>query len=374
MCGHVGIAGKLKFEDEKVMKSLLILDYFRGPDSTGVASIRDNNDVKVAKLASHPLDLFDTKKYSDAMNGFQSTVFIGHNRLATKGKVNGVNAHPYEYGHIVGAHNGTLEKASWDALNRILGYETDVDSQAIFAAIEKVGIEETMSHMRGAWALVWADMKEGTLNFLRNKERPFWFAWEDSLDRMFWASEWPMIEAAVAINGCTYSLYETKEGHKFWATAENWLYSLSFDDLRKGFKSKPDLRIKEIKGKEAPPVVYTAKGSDPFKRDTTTNHYGTCSKLTKTSHGTTTSLTSSEVTPPKVVDVVGYRHNPFGQALKREKFEDITKYGCSWCKKEIDWNEPGVTIYEDRHLCLCPEHSGNGDHNRVYHNPKTKAA
>lgn len=376
MCGHVGIAGKLEYKDEKTIKSLLIFDFFRGPDSTGFASIRDNNDVKVAKVASHPLDLFDTKRFCEALSGFHSTVFLGHNRLATKGKVNGINAHPYEYGHIIGAHNGTLEKGSWEALNRIIGYETDVDSQAIFAAIEKVGIEETVKHMQGAWALVWVDMKEGTLNWLRNKERPFWYAYDEQLERVFWASEWPMIDAATTLNGVSYELFENDEGYRFFSTSENWLYSFDLEDLRKGYSERPKPRVKELKGKEPAPVVKYAAGSDPFQRGEIKKTFGgTTPGSTTTSHTSCSVTTIPPVTKtPEVVNIEGFRHNPFGGHLKRERFEEIAKYGCSWCSSSIEWNEPGVTVYEDRSLILCKECSGNGDHSRLYNNPNKTAA
>lgn len=369
MCGHVGIAGDLAFKDEKTMKRLLILDYFRGPDSTGLASIRPDGDVKIAKLASHPIDLFDTKSFVDALSGFNSDVFIGHNRLATKGKVNGNNAHPYVYGHIIGAHNGTLDKSAWDDLNKIIGYETDVDSQAIFAAIEKVGIEETIKVMRGAWALVWYDLHEGTLNFLRNKERPFWYSYEKGFKRLFWASEWPMIDAAVQMGGTDYELFESTEGHRFWATAENWLYRWDIEELKKGSTLRPKPRVKELKGKEPCAAVTYHCGNDPFSHS---HHSSTTQSHTsmKTVHGSTTSSSSSTEKESDVQNVIGFRHNPFGGKLTRDRFEEIAKYGCSWCEATVNWNDVGVTVYEDRHIVMCPDCSGNGNHSRLYL-PKT---
>src|SRR3546814_3133548 len=115
-------------------------------------------------------------RFSEANNVYQSLAFVGHNRFATKGKVNDLNAHPFHYGNIVGAHNGTLEKSSWDALDKKLGEDTDVDSQAIIKSIATFGIEETVPLLQGAWALVWFDMEAQTLNFLRKDERPLLWA------------------------------------------------------------------------------------------------------------------------------------------------------------------------------------------------------
>src|SRR3546814_15519590 len=92
------------------MRRLLVFDYFSGPDSTGFAALRKDGTHRLAKIASNPLNLFDMKRFSEANNGYQSLAFVGHNRFATKGKVNDLNAHPFHYGNIVGAHNGRSEE------------------------------------------------------------------------------------------------------------------------------------------------------------------------------------------------------------------------------------------------------------------------
>jgi len=58
--------------------------------------------------------------------------------------------------------------------------------------------------MGGAWALVWWDKGEETLNFLRNKERPLWIAFTKSNDTLFWASELWMLEGVLRRNGVEY--------------------------------------------------------------------------------------------------------------------------------------------------------------------------
>src|SRR4051812_28283409 len=98
MCGLVGIAGQMTAKDDAIIKRLLMYDYFRGPDSTGLAAIRGNGDVYLAKLASDPVTLFDTGKFKAAISSI-SRVYMGHNRSATRGAVNNYNAHPIEYDH-----------------------------------------------------------------------------------------------------------------------------------------------------------------------------------------------------------------------------------------------------------------------------------
>lgn len=356
MCGHVGITGDMELKDEATLKRMLVFDYFRGPDSTGLAAIRKNKEVKIAKIPSHPMDLFDSKKFVDALSAYNSVAFIGHNRFATKGKVNGLNAHPYEYGHIIGAHNGTLTVSSWKKLEEILGEETEVDSMAIFACIEKVGIEKTVSVLEGAWALVWADLEEGTINFLRNKERPLWNAWTEGCKRMLWASEYPILDNAVKLAPVAYTLYETKEGYTFWPFDEDYLYSYKFDDLMKGSEKPPCGKIKKIKGKGPTPV---------------TNYGGANGNFTVA--GGTTTLTKKPPTrsglgdtAPKIFDLEGSALNPLGDFYNEKDFEIFKEYDCSYCAAEIDYSKPGITIWDDDVIVLCPACTGNGEHSRIY--------
>lgn len=366
MCGLVGIAGKLEFKDEATFKRLLIYDYFRGPDSTGIAALRGNGDIKIAKIASHPLDLFDMKKFTEAVSGYNSTVFLGHNRLATKGGVNNYNAHPYEFDHIVGAHNGTLDKSSWDALEAALDEKYEVDSMAIIAAIAKLGIEATVPLLQGAWALVWIDRSKSTLNFLRNKERPFWYAYTKNFDHLLWASEWPFIDAATKLSAQGYELHsDPTQGFKFWSTKEDWWYRYDLDQLKKGSEGRPKPRVKELKGKEPAPVVVYTGGKHPF------HNHGTRQsekKSTTTSLGTTHSSTNNKNPNDNVtvLHLVGTRDAPFGGHLTEEEFNKIAKYGCSWCQADIEFEEPGVKVFQAQDMILCPSCGGSEDTTRIY--------
>lgn len=351
MCGLVGIAGNLTTKDEATMKRLLLFDYFRGTDSTGLAAVRKNADVIISKMASHPIDLFGTKKFDVALSGYSSLVFLGHNRAATKGKVNGANAHPWQYGHIIGAHNGTLDKSSWDALNELLDEPTDVDSQAIFACIEKVGIEETTKLLQGAWALTWIDLKEGTLNFLRNSGRPLWYAYAEDFKQVFWASEWPMMDAALDMSRTDYDIYEDKEGNRFWSVKENWLYRFDIEALQKGAKSIPKPRVKELKGKEVVKVPHSQQ--DYFKR-------------------TPTFTSTSKQTKSNVVEFNAYAEAPFGNLLDKEDFEECAKYGCSWCSADVSYADEGITVYEHQKSVLCSDCT-TGQDTRVHAHKKSKA-
>lgn len=371
MCGLVGIAGKLAFKDELTMKKLFVLDFFRGPDSTGLAAIRGNGDdsqlVKIAKVPSNPLDLFDMGKFKDALNGYQSIVFLGHNRAATRGVVNHANAHPFQVDHIVGAHNGTLDHSSALALEKVIGEKFPVDSQAVFAGIAKLGIEETLKYMEGAWSLVWYDLKERSLNFLRNKERPMWYAFNKEFDHLFWASEWPMIDYAIksAPTG-NYEFYSDEKGYRFWATEENIHYKFDIDELKAGGKTRPKPLVRELKGKEPTPAVnYAHAGHDPFMRGGS----ATSPMATPTYQSTSSTTTSRGAKSEKTVfHLVGTPDNPLAGYFTKKQFEEMAKDGCAWCHTPVPYNEKGLLIFERDGIVNCANCSvggGRGDSTRI---------
>lgn len=199
MCGIVGCAGLLNIKHERAFKNMLILDSLRGVDSTGMMSVDRQGIAATAKAVGNPFNLLESRAFAHTMQGFHS-VLLGHNRYATTGKVNVRNAHPFEFDRVIGVHNGTLKNKSY--LDK--GHSFDVDSEALYHHINKLGVEDAIKGLDGAWALVWYDQVENELNFLRNKERTLYVS--TTKDRaLFWASEAWMIEAAASREELEYS-------------------------------------------------------------------------------------------------------------------------------------------------------------------------
>ncbi len=381
MCGLVGVAGNLGYGDEHLMKRLFILDYFRGTDSTGLAAISAKGVPTIVKMATHPINLFDSKAFDKALNGYQSSAFIGHNRAATLGLVNDNNAHPFQYGDIIGAHNGTLDKASWIRLELAAGKETDVDSAAIFACIDEIGIDDTIKLMEngktastGAWALVWYDMKDDTLRFLRNEHRPLWYGVSEKKDKIVWASEYPMIDASVKMTS-GWDVECDKEGYSYFPFRENWLYEVPLNRFIAGDFTLEDMEkcaTRKLKGRE--PVVEAqtaAGGAAPFQHRATPhggpylprNHSNT------SGNGGSTDTTKERTGSNKVVTLFPEEGDPepFGGAITLDKFKKIAAYGCSYCGADVDENSEGMTIFTEDDVVLCKDCGKHGDNDvRVY--------
>lgn len=375
MCGHVGIAGKLVTKDENTMKRLLMLDYFRGTDSTGFVGIKSAGDVKLAKIASHPLDLFDMQRFKDALNGNASTVFMGHNRAATRGVVNSYNAHPFAIGNIVGAHNGTLSAHTTKLLEDALEETMSVDSMALIAHIDRFGIDNTIKKLRSsdngvcpdAWALVWYNIEEKTLNFIRNKERPMWYAYNEAFTKVFWASEWPMIDAAVSLTTGADKMFRTETGYRFFEMDEDIHYKFEIEELKKGSDTRPKPMAKKICGEGTGPA---AKGSayDPFQRNYHETHYQGTKTGAQTTHGSPRTACTDLADKTNVIHLFADKTDPYGGIITKERFEAISKDGCCWCSSTIEYEDVGCTIIDRDDIILCPECSStsNSNTNRVY--------
>lgn len=371
MCGLVGVAGSLEFKDEGLMKRLLIIDYLRGTDSTGLASIRHNGDVHLVKAAVNPIDLFDMKRFPAALTGATSRAFIGHNRAATQGKVSNLNAHPFVCDHIIGAHNGTLDRASWTRLEEASGVQTNVDSEAIFWSIAKIGIDETIKLMEegstpatGAWALVWYDLNDGTVNFLRNKHRPLWRAWTKDLKKLMWASEWPMLNAAVSLGNVSYDLYEDAAQNSFWEFKEDRLYTADVSALISGtFDPIKDFNKRELKGRAPVSNVYGFSNKDRGASSGTPPFRGSTTPTGSTSGSASNSHTSG------VMTLFGNNEDPFLGFVSKDEFDRMTKGKCSYCDEDVHYEDVGLVIHENLEFVLCPECSADPTTTRVYAAP-----
>lgn len=201
MCGLFGIAGNLNYKDKDVFNQLMVVSSLRGQDSTGIAAVSEKDEVEVLKMVGPPTDLLMHPKYDAVSRCYDKKALIGHVRKATQGGISRITAHPFEADHITMTHNGTLE--NWRSAYRSGGIEGSYqsDSQKLADAIAAMGIREAIEETRGAYALVWWDARRKSLNFLRNNQRPLWYAMNEKGDVLYWASEWKMLALVLDRNG-----------------------------------------------------------------------------------------------------------------------------------------------------------------------------
>lgn len=193
MCGLVGVISKYSNgftqKQKDIFSTLLFVDTLRGEDSTGAFLVTNKGDLKMIKDSTHALDFITHREYDILLNEAFSrgAALIGHNRKATKGTITPENAHPFLVDNrICLVHNGTL----WGDHKKHA--DVDVDSHAIAHLLAQHDVEGAISKIDGAYALIWHDFASDTLNFLRNSQRPLY--WAETENEYLWASEISMIE------------------------------------------------------------------------------------------------------------------------------------------------------------------------------------
>lgn len=263
MCGIVGIAGKITHQAKNVVfKDFLDVCQVRGRDSTGVIKVRDDKDQSYTwvKSVGTPSSLFDFRKYETEIERGDAVALVGHCRHKTSGEVSVKNAHPFDFPDegIIGVHNGTLRNQ-----HTLDGYHySKVDSEVMYEHMSKNGVKDTFEKVKGAYACVWWNSNDSTLNFFRNEERPLWFTWSKDMDMMFWASEiwmFAVVERKIELWKGTDDLGKDKyiqlPIHKLW----------SFTINPKAPKDERVLTMKPIKSiePEKEPVRSTNNGHNP---------------------------------------------------------------------------------------------------------------
>jgi hypothetical protein len=153
----------------------------------------------VAKELGHPFELLSIGRkgqpdFGDVLSGTQRAL-LGHCRAKTIGDTTRRNAHPFMFDTLMGTHNGTLD---FQTRQTLVGKDKfGTDSEALFYEIKTFGLQETLKKLhrpgkymcKDAYALVWYNLENNTLNFLRNQERPLYYCFDKEKKLLFWSSE-----------------------------------------------------------------------------------------------------------------------------------------------------------------------------------------
>jgi hypothetical protein len=203
MCG---IIGYLTTEEKKesvsryrFLHQALIADTMRGDDSTGAYFVGHDAEVgqtpAYCKSTAPGYDFvtYDPDWHSLSGTGAEFYAAIGHNRSATVGKVAADTAHPFQRGPITLVHNGTLRSTYGLPITEQQGSFFN-DSDAICGNLENTPINELTKDMLGAYALVWHDARDRTMNIVRNDQRPLYLATVKGQNTVFIASESMMLQ------------------------------------------------------------------------------------------------------------------------------------------------------------------------------------
>lgn len=201
MCGIFGLIVKnntgLWNDEEAFIQNLLVVGAVRGDHGTGTFWVphKDPKELHYLKIAGNPYNLLSSEPWSKYWKDAKASAkaFIGHHRYATRGKHTTDNTHPFVHKHITMVHNGTIH---WGLSKYEKMEGVEVDSHALTIAMAEEGLQ-VLADMSGAFACVWHNSEDGTLNIAKNDQRPLAMVKMDN-GNYFFASEGPMLAWALS--------------------------------------------------------------------------------------------------------------------------------------------------------------------------------
>lgn len=208
MCGIVGLittnrlanaTGKRAF-----IEQALFVGTLRGKDGTGMFAVQkpewrrqgepfveqEAHWIRAPSIGPEFLADKRVKGLLARMSDYMAV--IGHNRAATLGSAVMENTHPFVEGPITLVHNGTLSNHD-DLPKSGEGVGFNVDSHAIAHALATESADKVVAQLDGAFALVWHDARDGSLNIIRNSRRPIHLGVLNDNETILIASEVEML-------------------------------------------------------------------------------------------------------------------------------------------------------------------------------------
>ena len=220
MCGIFGFAktsGRQSDNQLEILKRVVteLTDEssIRGTDSTGFSIINEDNRytyktlVDSSTLVGYP----EWNTLLDKVNR-DTTIFMGHVRLATTGSVKVENAHPFNIGSVTGVHNGIIHNSN--QVSNILGKSVpDVDSQVLFQALNKLEMSKAFEDIDGDFAITWVKDSNKKVHLARESGRPMVVAYWKKARVLLWASTRQIMEDAMTRAGLRLPIRNVKQDY-----------------------------------------------------------------------------------------------------------------------------------------------------------------
>jgi len=208
MCGLIGFTGKQK-ANTVILNQLLIANDSRGGHSTGYF---DGTNFTKCLGKSIPLH--------KEVRQLETSTFIGHTRFSTHGARTIPNQHPFQYGEVIGAHNGVVHNYK-EVGEEFKCKETEVDSQMIFSVLNKTKHDfKTLGKFTGALATLF---QIGDLFYTYRKTNPLWVGRSKNGDVYFSSLKDVLVKCKL------HNIYQLKEGRLYVWSGNTVIQKIDID-------------------------------------------------------------------------------------------------------------------------------------------------
>ena len=239
MCGIFGFAKTSNRQSDRqldilkdVFTELTDESSIRGTDSTGFSIInpRYRETYKTLKDSSSLVDskLWDSEILSRINR--ETTIVMGHVRLATHGTVKVSNAHPFDVGNVTGVHNGIIH--NYNKVAKRLGKTTpEVDSQVIFQSLNNREMSKAFEDIDGDFAITWVKDSNNKVHLARESGRPMVIAYWKKARVLLWASTREILLDAMTRAGLVLPISTVPTDYVFTYDTDKFNNKPSYDKV-----------------------------------------------------------------------------------------------------------------------------------------------
>lgn len=198
---------------------LAILNDKRGGDSWGFVGIDNNQNLTIDR------GLGDVSDVPWKLLGYKK--LMAHTRYATKGSATIANAHPFEIGRIIGAHNGMIY--NHESIAKSLNRECPVDSMHLFHHINE---GKDFDDLNGYGTIEWIEDKDPSTIYLcqlHNGDLSVYGLGTHGgqIDGVIWSSDYRHLEMALKLTNLrdkTFK-YTIQQGQVYYANEGGLFYA-----------------------------------------------------------------------------------------------------------------------------------------------------
>ena len=230
MCGIFGFAKTSGRQSDnqldilkRVFEELTDESSVRGEDSTGFSIMNSEHRFTYKTLLDSSSlvskDVWDTDILSRITR--DTTIVMGHVRLATHGSVKVHNAHPFNVGDVTGVHNGIIY--NYNQVAKKLGKSVpEVDSQVLFQSLNRIQMDKAFESIDGDFAITWVKDSNRKVHLARESGRPIVVAYWKKARVLLWASTKAIMQDAMIRAGLNLPIKSVPEDYIFTYDTDNF--------------------------------------------------------------------------------------------------------------------------------------------------------